>query len=162
MSYEKGIVMKKKLRQESGAAAVEFAVILPLLILLLFGMLEFGILLYNKQVLTNASREGARAGIVVEVPKKTDADIKEIIKKYCNDPDEDATTPPLLINFNGASNMIDDSNIIINNPSKLFGEPLTVTVKYTYIFFVLSVIDAFGFQPFAPLELEATTIMKHE
>jgi hypothetical protein len=48
---------------QKGAAAVEFAVVLPLLVLLLFGSIEFGLLLYNQEVITNASREGARAGI---------------------------------------------------------------------------------------------------
>jgi Flp pilus assembly protein TadG len=84
MSYEKGIVMKKKLRREAGGAAAEFAIILPLLIFFIFGIVEFGFLLYNKQVLTNASREGARAGIVVQVPKPTDQDIRDIIANYCN------------------------------------------------------------------------------
>jgi Flp pilus assembly protein TadG len=156
MSYEKGIVMKKKLRQERGAAAAEFAIILPVLILLLFGMVEFGMLLYNKQVLTNASREGARAGIVIEVPKKTTADIKQIIKDYCNNPDGTGNQDPLLINFSGLNNVIDDSNIDITGAQGLFGTDLTVTVKYTYSFFVLSNLG------FAPLDLTATTIMKHE
>jgi Flp pilus assembly protein TadG len=35
-----------------------------MLLLILAGIADFGILFYNKQVLTNASREGARAGIV--------------------------------------------------------------------------------------------------
>lgn len=49
------------LRSERGAAAVEFALILPLLTVLLFGIIEFG-RAYNAQVtLTHAVREGARA-----------------------------------------------------------------------------------------------------
>jgi Flp pilus assembly protein TadG len=45
---------------ERGAAAVEFALILPVLILLIVGMLEFS-RAYNAQLsLTNAAREGAR------------------------------------------------------------------------------------------------------
>lgn len=45
---------------ESGAAAVEFALIMPLLFLLIFGIFEFG-RAYNAQVsLTGAAREGAR------------------------------------------------------------------------------------------------------
>jgi len=54
----------KKLKEQKGTAAVEFALVLIPLILLIFGAIEFGVLLYNKQVITNASREGARAGIV--------------------------------------------------------------------------------------------------
>ncbi len=50
---------------QKGAAAVEFALLLPVLMLITFGIIEFGLLMYNQQILTNASREGARAGIVV-------------------------------------------------------------------------------------------------
>ena len=51
-------------RNQRGASAVEFALILPILICVLFGIVEFGLLMYDKAVITNASREGARAGIV--------------------------------------------------------------------------------------------------
>jgi Flp pilus assembly protein TadG len=157
MSYEKGIVMKKKLRREAGGAAAEFAIILPLLMLILFGIVEFGLLLYNKQVLTNASREGARAGIVVGVPKLTDQQIRDIIADYCNG---------LLVNFNGASSTIsstDDSNIEIDRSAgNNFGNDLIVKVSYTYNFLVLSVVNKFGFSLFDPIELKAITVMKHE
>ena len=62
--------MKYRFSQR-GASAVEFALILPLLIVLTFGIIEFGLLMYNQQVLTNAAREGARYGIVQTDP--TDA-----------------------------------------------------------------------------------------
>jgi Flp pilus assembly protein TadG len=57
---------------EKGAAIVEFAIILPLLLLLIFGMIEFSLLMYNKAMITNASREGARRGIVYRVDTTTD------------------------------------------------------------------------------------------
>jgi len=45
---------------ETGAAAVEFALILPVLVLLVMGLIEFS-LLFNAQIsVTNAAREGAR------------------------------------------------------------------------------------------------------
>lgn len=48
------------LRRDSGAAAVEFALVVPLLLLLVFGIVEFG-RAYNAQVtLQHAVREGAR------------------------------------------------------------------------------------------------------
>ena len=149
--------MKKKLRREAGGAAAEFAIILPLLMLILFGIVEFGLLLYNKQVLTNASREGARAGIVVQVPKLTDQQIRDIIADYCNG---------LLVNFNGASNTIsatDDSNIKITRfGTNSFGDDLEVGVSYPYNFLVTSVLHNFGFSVFDTITLNATTVMKHE
>lgn len=47
--------------RERGAAAVEMAIVLPLLLLLLGGIVDFGRAFYTKNILTNAAREGARA-----------------------------------------------------------------------------------------------------
>ena len=63
--------------------AIESALLFPLLILILFGMIEFGLLMYNRQVLTNASREGARFGIVQDAPRRTAADIEDEVEDYC-------------------------------------------------------------------------------
>jgi len=50
-------------RDNRGAEAVEFAIILPFLITLLFGLFDFGNLFRYKLVLTNAVREGVKAEI---------------------------------------------------------------------------------------------------
>lgn len=70
-------------KTQRGAILVEFATVLPLLLLLLMGITEFGLLFYNKQVLTNASREGARAGIVEGTGYVVDNDIEKIVQQYC-------------------------------------------------------------------------------
>jgi Flp pilus assembly pilin Flp len=49
---------------QEGAAAVEFALLLPLLVLLLFGMIEFGLAFNTRIQATNAAREGARQAVV--------------------------------------------------------------------------------------------------
>jgi Flp pilus assembly protein TadG len=51
-------------RHRRGTAVVEFAIVLPVFFLMIFGMLEFGRMVMVKQVLTNASREGARLGVL--------------------------------------------------------------------------------------------------
>ncbi|RCS54241.1 pilus assembly protein [Bremerella cremea] len=48
----------------SGAAVVEFAIVAPLFILLIFGMIEYGRMVMVQQVITNASREGARRAVL--------------------------------------------------------------------------------------------------
>ena len=55
--------IKSQTLNQSGASAIEFAFLLPVLLLFLFGIIEFSVLFYNKAMITNASREGARAGI---------------------------------------------------------------------------------------------------
>ncbi len=52
----------RKQTERRGAAIVEFAVIAPLLFFLIFGMIEFGRVIMVMQVMTNATREGARLG----------------------------------------------------------------------------------------------------
>ncbi len=51
-------------RSENGQAMAEFAVVLPVLALLLFAILQFGIAFNNYLTLTDAVRAGARAGAV--------------------------------------------------------------------------------------------------
>ena len=51
-------------RREGGAAAVEFALLLPLLVLLLFGIIEFGFAFSTRIQATNAAREAARLAVV--------------------------------------------------------------------------------------------------
>jgi hypothetical protein len=51
------------LRGERGASAVEFALVLPMMLLLFFAILEYGWYMVNQAVLTGAVSAGARAGI---------------------------------------------------------------------------------------------------
>ena len=53
-----------KTRNQKGASAVEFAIILPVLVMILFGMFQFGIAYNNWIALTHAAREGARLAAV--------------------------------------------------------------------------------------------------
>ena len=66
-----------------GVAAVEFALLLPLLLVITFGAIEFSLAWYDKAIITNASREAARAGIVYAVPQPTTAQITTVAQNYC-------------------------------------------------------------------------------
>jgi Flp pilus assembly protein TadG len=56
--------IRNRLRRQDGAAAVEFALIVSVLVMLLFGMLQFGLAFFQLQNLRAAAREGARIGAV--------------------------------------------------------------------------------------------------
>ncbi len=56
--------MVKFFRREEGASAVEFAIIAPLLFMLVFGIISFGIAFMQLQTVRGAVREGARASAV--------------------------------------------------------------------------------------------------
>jgi Flp pilus assembly protein TadG len=131
-----------RLQREDGVVAVEFAIVLPVLLLILFGIIEFGFVLFEKQVITNASREGARAGIVQAAPKPSETKIKDVVKAY----------------LKGAG--LAEASATINVTGQELAHPndLTVTVQYPYTFLVLSRLT--GGSP--SLTLSATTIMKHE
>jgi Flp pilus assembly protein TadG len=49
-----------RVRDDRGAAAVEFALLLPLLLLLVFGIIDFGRAINAQITITQAAREGAR------------------------------------------------------------------------------------------------------
>lgn len=66
-------------RQRRGASAVEFAVVMPVFVLMVFGMIEIGRAVMVQQVLVNASREGARVGVL---DGKTDADVRTKVNEY--------------------------------------------------------------------------------
>ncbi|NGN84843.1 pilus assembly protein [Arthrobacter silviterrae] len=65
-------------RSEDGAAAVEFALLLPILIMLILGILEFG-LAYNAQItVTNAAREGVRTMVIQNSPGAAKAAVETV------------------------------------------------------------------------------------
>jgi Flp pilus assembly protein TadG len=137
---------KKIIFSEGGASAVEFAIVLPLLLLIVFGTIEFGILLFNKQVITNASREGARAGIVAGTPRKTDAEITTVVNQYNSNH---------LITFGTP----EAPDITISRTGTVFGDDLTVIVEYHYDFLVL---PNFATNLIGGTDIVASTVMKYE
>ncbi len=138
------MAVRKKDRRR-GAALVEFAIVLPFLVLLLVGMMEFGLLLYNQHVITNASREGARYGIVARSPRRTLAEIQTVVNDYCG---------TNLVTFGAGA----PSTTIVPTGTA-FGDDLTVTVTFPYDFLVL---PSFLTTLAGVTNLRAETTMKYE
>ena len=139
--------MMRNVKNQRGVAAVEFALILIPLILLVFGTIEFSTLLYDKAVITNASREGARAGIVYSFPDRiADAEIANVVSTYCGNH---------LISLGGNSSPA----TTITRGGNSSGDSLTVRVTYRYDFLVLPNFIA---SLTNGINLQAETVMRME
>ncbi len=58
------MAMANRKRADSGAALVEFALVMPVLVLFLFGIVQFGLAFDQKQSVNSAAREGARTAAI--------------------------------------------------------------------------------------------------
>ena len=147
--------MRMKLFETSrGASAVEFAITLPLLVLLVFGIIELSFALYDKAMVTNASREGARAGIVYSIPAVTDAEITRVVNTYLGSH---------LITFGGkrspSSDPVTGASVIVMRTGGSPGSELRIRVGYTYNFLALpSFTPGFG----RGINMTAETVMRME
>ena len=128
-------------RSESGASAVEFALLLPLLMMVLFGIIELGLVLHQQSILTNASREGARLGIVQSIPAITNGQINAAIDTY--------------LTGSGISPGNVTRSIVAGGPT---GTPVQVTLTLPYTYAVLPGLT--GITP--TINLTAQTVMRHE
>ena len=70
-------MFKRLFRSEKGQALVEFALVLPLLLALLCGIIDFGWLYYHQITLNNAAREGARYAVIHYDPAENWKDAAE-------------------------------------------------------------------------------------
>ena len=133
---------------------METAIIIMLLLTFIFGIIEFGLLLFDKQVLTNASREGTRAGVVVGLGRSGGGGAQyrawseNVAYNYCADHLVTFGSGDLAISTN--YNDLDGNS----NPSR--GDDLIVSISYDYDWLFLS---AFGI-PQVPLDV--VSIMKLE
>lgn len=129
---------------------MEFALVLPLLVMLAIGIIEFSLLLYDKAMITNASREGARAGILFTgegQPRLSSPEITAIVNGYCLNK---------LVTL-GAGGTVPAVNVLFAGQDT--GDPLTIRVSYTYTFLVFPkfVTDLSG-----GIALTAETVMRYE
>lgn len=111
------------------------ALVLPLVLVLVFGMVDFGLLIYDDQVVTNAAREGARmgvvfapnAGVIPGVARPTQAEIKQRVLDYCGN---------YLITF--GSHVLASSDVTVVGAQGASGTELSVTLVYPHEFLVIS------------------------
>ena len=110
---------------ESGQTMTEFAIILPVLVVLLFGIIQFGIAFMHSVTLTDAVRAGAR---------------KAAVSRTAANPTQAATTAVL-----GAATDLDPSKLSVNVTSSwVSGNTVTVNATYPYQINLLGIVVASG------------------
>jgi Flp pilus assembly protein TadG len=103
-------ITKRTGKGEGGQSLVEFTLVLPIFLLVLFAIIDFGMAFNAWITVTNSAREGARAGIVGKPASDIEARVRETASAL--DQDELLVT---ITNAEGAS-----------------GESVVVNVSYTY------------------------------
>ena len=110
--------LKAPVKSQKGNAVVEFAFVLPLLVFLVFGTITFSLALYDKTILTMATRDGARAGAIYVSGSSSDKENRadSVATAACgNLISLGSGTPAIDASVSGGSNAI-----------------ITVTADYTY------------------------------
>lgn len=135
-------IERRGLRSERGQALAEFALILPLFLLLIAGILEFGRAWNIQQAVTDATREGARRAVLAD--GATESSVRTVISNRLQlahiDPAKIDT-----IEFSPAANW------------KQQGLSLTVTVRVDYDFPFVGALTGLG-----PIKIGAQTVMRNE
>lgn len=135
-------------RDESGAAAVEFAILMPLLFILIFGIIEFGFAFYAQQGANAGVREGARKAAVGHITSCSNdsgaGDLLAVIR---------ASSQGVSIDGTGMTLTDEDGNGA--DP----GDTITVTVNYRINTPVTGGLA--GFSLFQDLTAQAQTRLEH-
>ena len=129
---------KRALKNKKGQTLVETAFVLPIIILILMGILDFGMMFNNYLIVSNASREGARNAAV----GATDTEIKSVVGKVSGTLDALKLT----------------TDITPKESLRKKGDEVMVTVKYNYKF-LTPVIGAFFS---GKVQLTGTSVMRVE
>jgi len=133
--------MRSRHKRQRGQAAVEFALILPLFLLLVFAVTEFGRIWMVQHVLTTASRAGARQAIL---PSTTEAQVSQTVSDLCTG-----------ASLNAELTSVSMSNVGMAGAS---GSTTEVTVSYNHPVLSGSLIPGLS----GSFTLASTTRMRHE
>jgi len=139
----------RKLNGEGGAQIIEAALVLPLLLLVVLGILDFGVLFWRFESVTNAAREGARVAIL---PGYSSTDVENRVQQYLTDAGL-AGTP--------VTTVVAPVGVDVGG-----GTCITMTgatVSYPHDFFLVgALVGYFGGTSLTSTSLNATSMMRYE
>jgi Flp pilus assembly protein TadG len=145
-------------RQQKGAALVETAFVLPIMLLVCVGILEFGRAYQTWQVVTNAAREGARVAIL---PEYTDDSAIARVKTYL----KNGGLPAAIVDSANTKVLITATTIPIDVAGANTASAARIVVEYPFEFMVLQPVAQLvvnGSTAGAPFTMRMTSIMRNE
>lgn len=132
-------------RSNAGMEMVELAILLPILLLMLFALLEMGVVLMRWQTLSNAAREGARTGVVFRAPCDPTAVLGLVQTR-------------VVAYAASASIGITPADVNVTGQCGGAGINTSVTINHTYNFQVLGAFSTLG----PSINLSANSVMRNE
>ena len=145
-------------RGQEGAVALEFALCLPILLMLIAGSVDFGHAYYMSQVISNASREGARYGVKYKVDSGTGL---PFVPNALTPSISDYVKLPAGLNYDsfGLDTLVVTGSYTGESPNKI----ITVTVQALKRWWLLGSFNFYGWLPLTnPQTLTAKTAMVME
>lgn len=142
--------MRRRIRNQRGAALLETAITLPIILLISIGIFEFGRAYQTWQVLTNAAREGARVAII---SGNNEEQVRTVVRRYMSD---------------GRLTGVDTAMIAINRNVEVAGWASggsQVTINYPFQFIVLNGVARLvqrNSTAGQPLTMQSVALMRNE
>ena len=136
-------------RRERGQAIIELALTLPLLLLIVLGIFDFGLMFQKYEVVTNAAREGARVGVLPgysTTGPSSDAALRALDYLAVGGLTGTVRTcgAALVKNTRCAIAVVSSTTITNSSPPKTVNQ-VTMTVEYDYEYqFVGPIMSLFG------------------
>jgi Flp pilus assembly protein TadG len=143
--------MRRRFRNERGAALLEAAITIPLILLISVAIFEFGRAFQTWQVLTNAAREGARIAVLAET---SDDQVRDAVRNYMK---------------GGGLSLAESESVVVDVARN---EPLgsnngsRISISYPFNFMVLNpvvqLVTPSSATGAGPLSMGATALMRNE
>jgi len=143
--------LRRFAHSERGQELIEFALVLPLLLLLVLGIVDFGFLFQRLEVVTNAAREGARIAVLTGYGT---TDVQDRVNDYL----EQGGVPIQR----GTNPVINVTNPTLSTPGGSSISAKTVEVRYSHSYMFMSGLASLFGGSFSSVPLKGVSTMRVE
>jgi Flp pilus assembly protein TadG len=148
---------------ERGQAVIELALTLPLLLLVVFGIIDFGFMFQRYEAVTNAAREGARLGVLADytATEAQNRALDYLVASGLNGPIRACGTGTTVKNSRCAQMTTSTVTVAGSTPVKTVDQ-VTMVVEYDHQYqFVGPIMNLFG-SNLASIRLRSASSMRRE